>query len=160
MTESGALMDRLPTLAQEFWAWTGLPQEVWGRADIGKLPVPPEEFPGLDAMRKYCTDRINTDLTKEELENFILCMAVDNEDEEILDACKAQGTAEFLAEVLEAGVDALQPMARWQMAELLRRGDIPNRAELLRKLCRDPDEYVRKRAENLWAEMPTGEKIL
>ena len=149
-------MDRLGALVREFWAWTGLPPELWGRADIGKLPMLPEEFPGLDAVRKCCTDRINTDLTKEELENFLLCMAVDNEDEEILDACKALGTAGFLAGVLEAGVDTPQPMARWQMAELLRRGDIPNREGLLRKLCRDPDEYVRRRAKVLYPAIPEG----
>lgn len=141
-------MDALSSLVQEFWVWTQLPAAQWNKADISKLPVQPEEFPGLSAMRSCCISRINTPLSEEDLDKFLLCMAVDNEDEEILDACIETGTAEFIGAVVRAGARHPQPMARWQMAELLRR-ELPNREDLLARLSRDADAYVRKRAENV-----------
>lgn len=141
-------MDTLSSLVRDFWVWTKLPSTKWNKIDISKLPVPVEEFPELSSMQTCCIRKINTHLTEDELDNFLLCMAVDNEDEEILDACRDVGTNEFIADIIQAGVNHPQPMTRWQMAELLRR-DIPNRENYLIQLCCDANAYVEKRAENV-----------
>lgn len=141
-------MDTLSSLVRDFWVWTQLPSIKWNNVDISKLPVPVEEFPELSSMQTCCISRINTPLSEDELNKFLLCMAVDNEDEEILDACREVGSMEFISGIIQAGVNHPQPMARWQMAELLRR-DIPNRKNYLIQLCCDANAYVKKRAENV-----------
>lgn len=147
---------KLGTLVEQFWVWTGLPRDKWGVQDIGKLDTPAEEFPRLFQMQRACIERINTTLSEKEMEDFLTCMAVDNEDEEILDACKDGGSVSFLAGLVRAGLTHRQPMARWQAAELLR-WEIPGGAEALEKFRQDPDPYVRRRAEQIWKDRTGGQ---
>jgi hypothetical protein len=94
---------------------------------------------------------VNASLTDEEINTFLFCMALDSEDECILDACKESANPEFLSELVRVGVTFPYSEARWQMAELLR-GNIPHKTQYLLMLLADSDRYVRKRANNVFQE--------
>ena len=132
-------------LSQPFFQWAEQAHPEWN-GDFRTLDC--TQFPGLSALETACKTRINADLSPEELEGFLLCMAIDNEDEEILDACKRFGSPAFLHRLLSAGVVHPLPDVRWQMAELLRYAPSA-KAKFLPQLLSDVDEYVRKRATNI-----------
>ena len=58
----------------------------------------------------------------------------------------------------ERSVNHLQPHARWQCAELIRRRKPDNGKRVLKKMLTDSDEYVRKRAKTALEDLWTGEK--
>lgn len=141
-------MEELGFLIEEFWKWTGLPREKWGQFDIAGLPVDVTTFPRLGEVCDACIRCINKSLSREEMELFLVGLAIDAEDEDILDACKDRAGVTFVSDMLCAGVSHPQSEARWQLTELLRK-DIPQREHYLHILLADPDAYVRKRAGNV-----------
>jgi hypothetical protein len=130
-----------------FWDWAEIPQSK-RILDINRFSVDPVEFPMLEQMQRACIACINNDLPVQELDAFLMCLAIDNESERILDACKSQANELFLHQLISNGVNHPQSGARWQIAELLRR-DIPDRERYLKMLLQDKDAYVRKRAGNV-----------
>ena len=82
------------------------------------------------------------------MELFLVGLAMDAENEDILDACKDRAGVTFVSDMLCAGVFHPQSEARWQLTELLRK-EIPQREHYLHILLADPDAYVRKRAGNI-----------
>lgn len=141
-------MDILFQLITEFWAWTELPEINWWSTDIITLEIDPLYFPGFEQIRNICIDMVNMSLTEQDQNIFLLCMALDAEEERILDACKEYGSVSFLQSMLSVGLTHVQSEARWQLAELLRK-PIPCREKYLDILLHDSNSYVRQRANNV-----------
>lgn len=141
-------MRKLIVLLNEFWQWTGTPKDKWGVIDILDLDFDPIYFPHFDKLRMACIELINTDLSIEDTNAFLMCLALDAEDEYILDQCRKRANVSFLEKLVQAGITNPQSEARWQVAELLRQ-PINNREYYLTKLLSDPNSYVRKRAGNV-----------
>ena len=140
-------MEELTELLSSFWTWA---ESSYGCKchDVSRLSFPPFYFPEFTRIREICIQQINTGLLPQQIDIFLTCMALDSEAEEILDACKTQGTDEFLEAIILCGINHPQSEARWQVCELLRR-DIPDKYYFLNILCNDVDPYVRKRANNV-----------
>lgn len=144
-------MSKLIDIVNQFWTWTGC-KRSWKDYDVVNLDLDPLSFPEFETLRNLCISSINNPLSSEEADAFLLCMALDSEDECILDACKEFADELFLCTLLPVGVSFSQSQTRWQMAELLRK-NIPDRAAYLQTLFSDSDSYVRKRAHNVEYEL-------
>lgn len=140
-------MKTLISLINEFWHWSGLP-ESGADIDIRELQVDPLHFPKFDEMRTICKSMINATLTVDEMLAFLTCMALDSEEERILDDCKTLADTSFLYALISIGVTHPQSEARWQLSELLRK-PVPERDSFLHLLSCDSNKYVRKRANNV-----------
>lgn len=140
-------MKRIRKYIEEFWCWVDVPDHLKS-SDITEVTSEPFYFPGFCDMVSICIAYINQTLTNEEMDDFLFCLALDSEDEDILDKCKQKGNEDFLTALVERGISYPQIDARWQIAEILRR-PLANREHYLRILLEDKDEYVRKRAKNV-----------
>lgn len=87
-------------------------------------------------------------MSDQEVDDFLTCLALDSEDEQLLSWCIREASDDFLDNITQRGCNHIQPEARWQIAELLGRRSIPNGEKYLEILCNDPNDYVRKRAGN------------
>lgn len=137
-------MNKLALLINEFWLWTQLSKDKWKKTDIGDLPVQPTDFPRIGEICDACIALINMPLSPIDISLFLTGMAIDSEDEDILECCKNANDA-FLYDLISNGITHPQSEARWQLAELLRR-DIPQRDHFLNILSEDLNSYVRNRA--------------
>ena len=138
-------MDALAALLTEFWEWTGIPRDKWDTVDYTNYGIDPVLFPKIGELCEICIGLINAQLTSGEMNMFLTALAIDSEDEDILDACKMYAEDDFIASLVQQGIHHPQSDARWQLAELLRR-QIPQRAYFLQQLQSDSNEYVRRRA--------------
>ena len=141
-------MEVLDQLIYEFWAWTQLPNSFWGDADLANLPIDAVLFPKIGEICDTCIKLINTPLTPDEVNKFLMGLAIDSEDEDILENCMQHADDLFLYNIVSVGISHPQSYARWQLAELLRR-PIPQREYYLYILLEDSNEYVRTRANNV-----------
>ena len=82
------------------------------------------------------------------MDDLLTIMALDNENEDILDYAVDNINLANLDYFVHKGVVHLQPHARWQVAEFIRRKNLVCFQDYLEKLSRDPNDYVRKRAKN------------
>ncbi|MBQ1956088.1 MAG: hypothetical protein II350_10180, partial [Clostridia bacterium] len=71
-----------------------------------------------------------------------------NETEDMLDYICLHASDTFVSELAQYGIYHLQPMARWQIAELIGRRKPLRWKDMLYVLIEDHDEYVVKRAKN------------
>lgn len=141
-------MVRLRKLIDEYWAWTGLPKDLWGKIDIVYTAKDSVWFPGIKDVCVQCIQMVNQVLSPDEIEDFLFGMALNAEDEDILDYCKVFADKSFISTIVATGVTFGQSEARWQIAELLRK-DILGRDNYLSVLQQDADEYVRRRTANV-----------
>lgn len=144
-------MNSIVELVDLFWGWTGY-AERFKNYELTRLPIEPGDFPHLSEIQNECASLINQTLSDEEVDAFLTCMAIDNEYECILDECNKCACDIFLIAIISKGVSHPQSMARWQVAELLRK-DVPGRKGYLTALLSDEDPYVRKRACNVAREI-------
>lgn len=144
-------MSLIIQLVSQFWDWTEISENQANRS-LSSFNFDPLAFPKFHEMQACCTALINTQLTPEELDAFLTCMALDEEDEEILDGCKALGNDPFISSLVACGVHHRMREARWQIAELLRK-NIPGQQDYLELLLHDEDQYVQKRARNVMADI-------
>lgn len=136
-------MSELIDMVSSFWMWSN------GRNDYTQtLPCNSFHFPQFEQLCNLCISLINSPLSADEANAFLMSMAIDSETEKILDACKEYANPDFLHMLLTAGVTFPQHETRWQLAELLRK-DIPDKNLFLGILLSDPNSYVRKRATNI-----------
>ena len=77
-----------------------------------------------------------------------LIMALDNENEDVLDYAADNASNALVLELVSLGVTFPQPNTRWQIAELAYRRRPNGFEDFLKLLLCDPDSYVRKRAGN------------
>ena len=140
-------MERIKEHIAAFWRWVDAPENL-KYGDITDVTNEPFYYPGFCEMVSICMSYVNQELSEEELDDFLFCLALDSETEDILDSCKKHGNNAFLTALVERGISYPQIDARWQLAEILRR-PLPNREHYLRLLSEDADEYVRRRANNV-----------
>ena len=76
-------MSLIIQLVSQFWDWTAISENQANRS-LSSFNFDPLAFPKFHEMQACCTALINTQLTPEELDAFLTCMALDEEDEEIL----------------------------------------------------------------------------
>ena len=145
-------MDKLILLLDEFWNWTGLPREKWWNVDISDLPIDSTQFDQYGEICNECIKLVNSVLRNDEIQYFLMGLAINSEDEDILDFMKKCASDIFLYNVISIGISYPQADARWQLTELLRR-EIPERPRFFNILLNDPDEYVRKRAKNIFEDI-------
>ena len=138
----------LNNLLQDFWSWAGISEMEYANLPNASQIVEPFYFPEFITLREKCFGLINTDMNIKEFNDFLTCLALDEEEEIILDWCKDIATPCFLTQLSQIGCSHLQADARWQIAELLRCRSIPKRCSVLQHLCKDTNAYVRKRAQN------------
>ncbi len=142
---------KIEELLDEFWSWMGFKNTEWEGIDIAQLPIDISVFPLMDDICRYALAQINLPLTKDEISYFLMCLAINSEQERILQACITNASADFCARIVSEGVHFKQSDARWQLAEILRK-DIPDKDHYLNLLCNDDNAYVRKRAKNVLLE--------
>lgn len=145
------LNQSLNNLLQDFWIWSDISEKEYSCLPNASETVEPFFFPEFEAMQEKCHSLINTNMNEQQINDFLTCLALDEEEEVILDWCKDIADSWFLVQLSKAGCSHLQPDARWQIAELLRCRDIPQRYDILQHLCKDTNAYVRKRAQNTMA---------
>ena len=140
---------RLFHILSQFWKWAGY--DALNFSADGFTCADEKEpfyFPGLSQMRKLCYECENGMVSQKEAEDYLTCMALDNEEEHILDHCAEHATDEFILSIAQASLNHPQWHARWQIAELLGRRKIPQQEILLYSLSQDSHPYVRRRAKN------------
>ena len=145
-------------LINRFFEWSNTTYYEYEKNKRLNTDEPPFYFPDFVMLRTECEKKINSEMNDQEMDLFLIGMALDNEAEIILDSCKDIGTEAFLARLVQKGCQHPQPDARWQIAELLRCRNIPSRQEYLLHLCGDTNEYVRRRASNSLAYIGEQEK--
>ena len=79
-------MKNLILFVEAFGEWLGN-ASFWNSQDVSLLPIDPLSYPQFEEMRKCCIVSINKDLSSDEMDAFLVCMALDSEEECILDAC-------------------------------------------------------------------------
>lgn len=141
-------MDRLKELIHDFWVWAELPEDQWDKTDLFYVTPDPDWFPRMGDVCSECIKKVNHALLPDEIDAFLFGMAINAEDEDILDYCKAFADESFIRMIVSRGVIFPQSEARWQLAELLRK-DIEGQLDYLSILQNDPNEYVRRRAQNV-----------
>ena len=141
-------MKLLNKLISDFWVWTGLPEEMWNRIDIADISIDTSMFPKIGEVCNECNKLVNKELTYAEANAYLFGLALDSEDEDILEYCVNHADVTFIYKVLSLCVSYPHSEARWQIAELLRR-EIPQRDYFLMVLRADSNEYVRQRANNV-----------
>ena len=141
--------NRLEAILLRFWAWAGYDADSFAKDEVNCCRVnEPFDFPGIGEMRELCY-ALETDIPSDrEAEDYLTCMALDNEDEVILDHCAAHAPDAFVEKIALAALKHQQFEARWQAAEMLGRRKIPGREQLLNQFLQDPHSYVRRRAKN------------
>lgn len=141
----------LPSILNSFWNWIHLTPQAYAVISRKQEAQELEEymFPFWQTMISETINLINESPTSEmAIDSILTVMAIDNETEDILDYIAQNGSKPFICRLIETGVVHLQPHARWQCAELVRRCKPANGDTILSKLLSDPDDYVRKRARN------------
>jgi len=144
--------DLLPNVLNNFWNWIHLTPQAYAAISRQQEAQELEEymFPFWQTMMSETINLINDSPTNEEtIDSILTVMAIDNEAENILDYIAQNGKESFICRLIEIGVEHLQPHARWQCAELIQRCKPVNGDTMLSKLLSDPDDYVRKRAQNV-----------
>lgn len=139
---------RLGDMLSLFWSWAGYDARNFSTDGFTYADEKePFYFPGLSEMRKLCYECENGILSEKEAEDYLTCMALDNEEEYILDHCAECAPDEFILTIAQASLNHTQWHARWQIAELLGRRKIPQWEVLLYRLSQDSHPYVRQRAK-------------
>lgn len=136
-------------LLQKFWKWANISPEQY--AHKNSLTIINEfDYPYFDELLKYAKDTINNEVcSRQEIENVLMIMALDNETEDVLDYLAEKCSDEMIMQYIDLGVASIQPNVRWQIGELLFRRKPLNYLSYIERLSKDEDVYVRKRAHNL-----------
>lgn len=145
--------NQLKAILEQFWRWANYtPVEYAKIAFLSfrrdgheecDFPLYAEMADQAIAMLRYNT------IGYSDMDDFLTAMAINGESGWILDECQDSATDDFFQQIIAQGSCHLQPEARRQIAELLRRRETPNRMEYLNKLLQDPIEYVRRYAKNM-----------
>jgi HEAT repeat protein len=133
----------------QFWEWQELTSEEYAS---GKKYLKCEEFyyPKWINLTEYADKAIEMIRQGDKsliLINLILeMMAIDNEDEIVMENCEQLLETEYIKDISEAAKRFPIYEARWQIAELLGRSDNDNCKRYLLDFVRDEHKYVQRRA--------------
>lgn len=137
----------------DFWKWAGMTCIDFSNIPDVTTTVSPFYFPDFDRLRGMCKQIINQELSAEDIDDFLTCLALDSEEELLLSWCIETGNDVFIDTIIKHGSVHLQPEARWQIAELIRVRYTNNRLKFLQVLCNDSNAYVKKRSCNSYSEV-------
>ena len=139
------------TILEDFWRWSGITPDMY--EDQGFTILAPKcefDYPGFDNLLNYAKKIfVDASSSRESLYDALTIMALDNENEEILDFVECTCTDTIVNLLVDIGVGHLQHEARWQIAELLYRRKPYGYMQKLQILSQDSHPYVRKRAANI-----------
>ena len=139
-------------MLETFWKWFGItPQQYASNFDFVALTggKEPFDYPQYPTLIQYAKDIINSFvISDEQMDDLLTILALDNEDEDILDYIVDHLPPKHFHLFIVMGLVHLQPHARWQLTEFIVRRKPKNAKEYLEKLCNDLDDYVRRRAFN------------
>ena len=127
----------------DFWKWAGMTCIDFSNIPDVTTTVSPFYFPDFDRLRGMCKQIINQELSAEDIDDFLTCLALDSEEELLLSWCIETGNDVFIDTIIKHGSVHLQPEARWQIAELIRVRYTNNRLKFLQVLCNDSNAYVK-----------------
>lgn len=148
-TIAGGNMTQLSVLLGEFFTWAHCTSDEYAEGkgpNLSKDGYDECNFPKLEELITAALEIMKKDrISWDDMEDILTALAIDNESEWILDHCE-DAPESFVGQLVEQGCRHRQQEARWQIAELLRRRNIPNRMKYLNMLLQDPEEYVRSRA--------------
>jgi len=141
--------DKFRNELNKFWIWSN--QTVYEYAKLGWKKKQEEwEYQNWDILMKLTQDAIeaiaNGEKNKELVDCILETMALDNEDEMVLDECEEKLHNNNLLYLSSIAILHDQSEARWQVAELLGRCKNENVTGLLIKLIDDENKYVQRRA--------------
>ena len=137
-------------IISDFWEWLNMTPDQYAQNGIDTLTNTEEsDYPHFEDLINYAQTIIDQiECSDEELEDVLLIMALDNEDEDVLDYIQTHCSESRLERLIRLGISYYQPEARWQIALLICRRKISNAKELLELLSHDIHPYVRRRALN------------
>lgn len=139
------------------WHWLKMTPRQYAEC-CGMGDPEPYMFPEWEKMLDETFSLIERSrLSTADTECLLTMMALDDENEDILDCLTALGDELLISGLTHAGLRSIFPQARWQCAELLGRRSIPDGMVLLRQYANDRDAYVAKRARNAMRAI-TGNK--
>ena len=151
---------RLADILLRFWSWAGYDARSFSADGFACVDEKePFYFPELSEMRELCYACESGILSAREAEDYLTCMALDNEEEYILDHCAQCAPDDFILSIAQASLGHVQWNARWQIAELLGRRRMPQAEELLDRLSQDSHPYVRRRAKNMREAINASELV-
>ena len=140
-------------LLDEFWRWLAISPEEYIQI-IEKCSVSNniEEFafPQWNELLKQAENSIvNEHLDNSSMDNVLVVMALDNENEDILDYIVDNTSHMYINKFVRHGMRTPFSHARWQIAEILGRRKPLGWEEHLLTLCADKNQYVAKRARHI-----------
>ncbi len=141
-----------------FWKWAEITSDEYSKSGMSTAKGKQEfEFPDFDNMIIYAKNLLNKNpLSQDDVNDFLTVMALDNENEDVLDYAVRYATAEQIRQLANTCIMFKQPHAKWQMAELVFRTKIEGYCDYLHLLSADSDEYVRKRANHCIKQLHTN----
>ena len=101
----------------------GRSPEEYAKYGADSLADKPEfYFPRFQELLNDCETLLKCDnLPMEEIDDILTIMALDNENEWVLDTIERVASDALVAQVVKSGIQHLQPNARWQVAKLAAR---------------------------------------
>lgn len=140
-------------LLDEFWRWLAFtPEEYIKKIENCCVPNNIEEFlfPHWGKLLKQAEASILNDcLDDSAVDNVLIVMALDNENEDILDYIVDNASPMYIKKIVLKGMHTPFSHARWQIAEILGRRKPLGWKDHLLMLCADKNHYVAKRAYNV-----------
>ena len=149
-------------LITEFWLWLNISKEEYmsmSEKQESSNYVDYEEymFPFWEDLIDEIRNEIDDEkLDLQSIDKILTVMALDNENEDVLDYIVDNASDEYVEYIVQNGSDCLYYNARWQLAEILGRRKTRNWKELIAFLLSDKNPYVAKRANNVWEDFNTG----
>ena len=134
----------------DFWSWLNISPEEYAVHDIEYTNDHMEfDYPKFEMLKKMAFKIIDSDIMDDDqIYDVLTVMAIDNEEECVLDYIEENSSSEQLQRIVAIGVSHMQPNTRWQVAELVFRRCPKNYIDFLRQLSNDSHFYVKQRANN------------
>lgn len=135
---------------ENFWAWAGMtPEEYAGKDGFDGGLVTEFDYSHFEECLNAAKDAIRKPiLSEEDIDGVLTVLALDNENEEVLDEMTDAVNPALVLPLCEAGVRHRQAEARWQIAEWIYRVRPSGYRSYLRILAEDAHPYVRRHAKN------------
>lgn len=137
----------------DFWNWAKISSKEYSERSYGNKI---EEFfyPRWDELIKYAKNIVDNQNTSDEMiDSLLTIMAIDNEREELLDFISNYANNSYIYQLIKRGATHVQPQARYQIVELIKRHPNKIGIQALKSLINDPFIFVSKRAINTLNEL-------
>lgn len=140
----------------EFWSWAETTREAYEQNSssfsIEDVCLYPEWDKILHLTGGLIAELATNPDSEAKIEAVLLVMALNNEDQDILDRCEEGLRGEAAWQVIQRGAVFHAYETRWQIAEWIRRSDQAEWNGVLETLLKDDDNYVQRRALLAMAE--------